>query len=103
MYGFVVCTIIQSANSAQTGKGPEFRHITVQAQFMTYSGVGENKSWDYDTRENIEVEGRTAMSLNIRAGLYVLTHTRILSEYFVPYLISAFPLAYWLWKNTFAC
>lgn len=82
---------------------PEFRHITVQAQFMTYSGVGENKSWDYDTRENIEVEGRTAMSLNIRAGLYVLTHTRILSEYFVPYLISAFPLAYWLWKNTFAC
>lgn len=81
---------------------PEFRHITVQAQFMTYSGVGENKSWDYDTRENIEVEGRTAMSLNIRAGLYVLTHTRIFSEYFAPYLIAAFPLAICLWKHTFA-
>ncbi len=80
----------------------DFRHITVQARFMTYSGTGENKSWNHDTNKNIEVEGHTAMSLNIRAGLYVLINTRIISEYFMPYLISAVPLAFCIWKYTIA-
>lgn len=81
----------------------EFRRITVQATILPYSGTGEKKSWGHEIHEKIEVEGRTAMSLNIRAGLYALTHTRIFSEYFVPYLIAAFPIVFWLWKHTFAC
>lgn len=75
----------------------KFRHLEVDARFLTRSGTNEN--WANDTHERIILDGLEAAKINVRAGLYVLMHTRIFTEYFLPFGIAALPVMYFVYLS----
>lgn len=72
----------------------ELIRIEVDARFLTRLESGKKENWANDTHKRIVLAGLEALMLNIRAGLYVLMHTRILSEYFLPFGIASLPVLY---------
>ncbi len=72
----------------------ELRHITVAMRFMTALHEGKDRQWANQKNRRLDIIESDAARLHLRAGLYVLTHTRILSEYFLPFGIATLPVLY---------
>lgn len=77
---------------------PSFREIPVQPRLGLFPVGSGNLGMKAETHGHFIIGGLNACSLNSWAGVYVLFHTRILSEYFLPYLIAAVPPLYALYR-----
>lgn len=75
-----------------------FREIPVQARLGLFVTRNGNQSIEHQTYWQFVIDGLDAIVLITRAGLYVLARTRILSEYFLPYLIASTPLLYDIYR-----
>lgn len=75
-----------------------FREISVQARLGLFVMRNGNQLMEHQAYWRFVVDGLDAIVLNTRASLYVLAHTRILSEYFLPYLIASAPLLYDIYR-----
>ena len=71
-----------------------FREIAVQAKVVLFVTSDERRSPQRQGYSNFTIDRRTALLLNAKAAIHVLTNTHILSEYFFPFGIAALPLLY---------
>lgn len=75
----------------------QWRHLTIQARFNVVARTEGKIIYQNDEYPKLEVIGVDAIQLNIHASLYVLMHTRILTEYFLPFGIAALPVMYFVY------
>ena len=74
--------------------GSSFREVTVEAKLALFVMRDGLRELQREGHERFKIDGRTAMLLNTKSVLHVLTHTHILSEYFFPFGIAMLPLLY---------
>ncbi len=79
---------------------PHFQRI--QTQLLLRLFVRRDNETDllilHEGRDLVTIEGFEAMKLNFRAGAHVLVHTRIFSEYYLPFLVALSPISYYLYR-----
>jgi len=72
----------------------KMREIPVQMLLGLFVAHSSIRTQVAATNSKFNIGGFDAVALNARAWLYMLTHTRIFSEYCLPYLIASTPLLY---------
>lgn len=79
---------------------PHFQKV--QTQLLLRLFVRRDNEADllirHEGRDLVTIEGFEAMKLNFKAGVHVLVHTRIFSEYYLPFIIALIPIGYYLYR-----
>lgn len=101
-----ITTDLQSPHEWKIGKYPEtcplgvwnFHGIPVQVTLKLFvERVSKERMIQHQGHDQVTIEGLEAMKLNSRAFMHVLIHTRIFSEYYLPFLIALTPVAYFVY------
>ncbi len=79
---------------------PHLQQILVQVKLRLFVKQANGEWWiRHEETDRVTIEGFRAMKLNSKAGLHVLMHTRIFSEYYLPFLIALTPIVYFLYHS----